>query len=84
MNNILTRIIQRKEIWNRFLCKGLFWNVYEAFGLYPNKSRDLNSYTSLLLGTPEEEVIVKYSNYPLVMEKYYILKDLIEKVGYIY
>ena len=50
-----------------FLCKGLFWNVYEAFGLYPNKSRDLNSYTSLLLGTPEEEVIVKYSNYPLVM-----------------
>lgn len=67
-----------------FLCKGLFWGIIEAYGIYPSKSQDLNSYTSLLLGTPEEEVIEKYGNYPLVMEKYNILKDLITKVGYIY
>lgn len=48
------------------------------------KSYDLEDYTNALFEMPEEEFMAQYGQYPIVVEKYNILKKIIEDLGVIF
>lgn len=66
-----------------FICKGEFWG-FETTGIYPSKERDCNAFIKLVFNYSPEEVEDMYGDYPLVMEKYNVINNLITELGYIY
>lgn len=50
---------------------------------YPLKEDDMKSFVDLVFNYTEAEVNNTYKDYPVVLEKYNILKDLVKTLGYI-
>lgn len=59
------------------------YNGYMWLVNFKAKSYDLEDYTNAIFDTPEEEFRETYADYPIVLEKYQILKDIIESLGII-
>lgn len=52
---------------------------------FPSRvSYDLEDFVKAVLGTPEEEFMEMYENYPLVREKYTIVQKIIADMGFIF
>lgn len=67
-----------------FICKGVsLWTGTEVNGTSPDKERDCGAYIRLVLDHTDAEVEEMYERSPLVLKKYYIMKDLIDELGYI-
>ena len=49
---------------------------------YPTKKQDLNAFVELALGKTEAEVNSMYAGYPVIIQKYQLMKQVIESVGY--
>lgn len=49
---------------------------------FPWKKGDYNDYFNLVMTTSEEEVQEMYGDYPLIIEKYMIMRNLIVSLGY--
>jgi hypothetical protein len=48
------------------------------------KSYDLQDYTSALFAMTESEFMAKYGQYPIVVEKYKILRKIVEGLGVVF
>lgn len=56
----------------------------EVWGTYPTQSADLSSFVNLVTTKTEDEVKSQYGGYPIVMEKYYSMKNILLNLGYIF
>ncbi|MDH5826278.1 hypothetical protein [Sphingobacterium faecium] len=54
-----------------------------SYGAIPNRTKDFESYVKLIFNSTEAEVTAKYKNYPIVLQKYRLLKTIFVKQGYI-
>lgn len=59
-------------------------NGYTVIINIPAKNYDLEYYTEAVFSMPEEEFMATYADYPIVQEKYRILKGIIEDLGIIF
>ena len=50
--------------------------------IFPDKNKDLESYMQAIFYQEEEEFKAKYANYPIILQKYDILKRIIEEQGF--
>lgn len=53
-------------------------------GWTPIKTQDASAFVALALGKTETEVNALYGNYALIMQKYNLIKQAIESIGYIF
>lgn len=67
-----------------FIVEGLFWGMFPSTQIYPSKTQDLISFTQLVMNHTQQEVEELYAGFPKVIEKAEILREVIEKLGYIY
>lgn len=51
---------------------------------YPSQSEDFDAYTSLAISYTEENVKKIYGDYPLVLKRYYLFKEALSSLGFIY
>lgn len=56
-----------------------FWLDY---GVIPSKEKDVESYINLIFEYTDAEVMTTYTDYPIVLNKYQVLKSLIYELGY--
>lgn len=67
-----------------FICKGTYRGE-ETKGKTPSKVEDCKAFIQLVLGSTDDEVEAKYGDeYPLVTEKYCLMKELLVTIGYIH
>jgi len=67
-----------------FICKGVSaWTGSESNGICPDKERDCGAYIRLVLEHTDAEVEAMYERSSLVLKKYGVMKELINKLGYI-
>lgn len=61
------------------------WGSPYGFPIYNVKAKeyDLEDYTNAIFDMTEEEFNAAYGQYPIVMKKYYILRNIIEELGVI-
>lgn len=57
-----------------------FWASY---GEVPTKEKDLESFIKLIFDNSSAEVNAQYANYPIVLQKYNLLKSVLHEIGYI-
>ena len=57
-----------------------FW---AAYGSIPSKEKDLESYIKLIFNNSPQEVNAQYANYPIVLQKYSRIKEVLNEIGYI-
>ncbi len=57
---------------------GMTWT-----GVYPSQAEDIDSYIQLCLNSSADEVEQKYGSYLTIMEKYRIISNLLETMGYV-
>jgi hypothetical protein len=55
----------------------------EVWGTYPTQADDLSSFVKLVTTKTEDEVKLQYGSYPIVMEKYYAMRNILSTLGYI-
>ncbi len=77
--------------WDRDITKvyelGFFnydedWNDRLYRDRLPYASWDFEDYFDALFDMSEEDFVAQYGNYAKIMEKYYLMKELIERTGY--
>lgn len=74
--------------WKQILSQGFVkravnqWSGNILWGWYPEKEEDANAYVELVLSNTAEEVAAKYADYPLVIKKYQLMRQVFESVGY--
>lgn len=74
--------------WKQILSQGFIkravnqWSGNILWGWYPEKQEDVNAYVELVLSNTEEQVRAQYADYPLVLQKYNLMKRVFEDVGY--
>lgn len=62
-----------------------FVSCYTYYGSFPNNaSDDMTAFVDLIFNNTEEEVEEMYADYPKVIEKYQILKEIISEFGYVF
>ena len=59
-----------------------FLNDELLFVLFPSKSRDLENYLKAIFYDTEDNFKAMYAAYPVILEKYDILKEIIEELGF--
>lgn len=59
-----------------------FLNDELLFLLFPSKSRDLENYLKAIFYDTEDNFKAMYAAYPVILEKYDILKEIIEELGF--
>ncbi|NLI35323.1 MAG: hypothetical protein GX416_02230 [Bacteroidales bacterium] len=67
-----------------FIVPYYFANVFIVYGCFPSKSDDINSYVKLVVTKTDDEVNALYGNYPVVMNKYQIMKTILLNLGYVF
>lgn len=70
---------QRGFIVQNWFIEGFFM----LHGSIPSREKDLESYVSLVFSRTDEEVVAQYAAYPIVIQKYRLLKTIFEEEGYI-
>ena len=60
------------------------WNGFLWIANFKAKEYDLEDYTNAVFSIPEDEFMTTYADYPIVQEKYRILKGIIEDLGIIF
>ena len=63
---------------------GYGWNGSLWIVNFKAKEYDLEDYTNAVFSVPEDEFMATYADYPIVQEKYRILKGIIEDLGIIF
>lgn len=78
-NENMRKLNERGFIVPCWLIEGIWmWR-----GRCPAKDKDLASYISLIFNNTEEYVRETYADYPIVLQKYDVLKGLFNSLGYI-
>jgi len=67
-----------------FIVPYLWGGIYEIMGWYPSKSDDISSFVKLVMTKTEDDVKSQYGNYPIVMDKYYVMKNILLNLGYVF
>lgn len=75
----LTALNERGFIVQDWLIEGFWLNR----GVIPGREKDLESYVKLVYNSTDEQVNTQYANYPLVRQKYNLLKTIFRELGYI-
>lgn len=52
-------------------------------GVYPDQNEDIQQYVELVVNSTADEVQQKFSAYPLVLQKYQIMTNLLNQLGYV-
>lgn len=74
--------------WEEIRSKGFIkravndWSGNVLWGWYPTKTQDVNAFVELALSSTEAEVKAQYAKYPVIIQKYNLMKQVIESVGY--
>lgn len=66
-----------------FIAAPLTWG-FELQGKYPSKAQDLSAFSELILNNTEEEIAAMYADYPVVIEKAGLLREIVKQIGYIF
>lgn len=66
-----------------FLARG-HGSFGEADGYYPDFDKDLSSYVTYVLNLDEETMERSFGQYPLVMQKYRLMREKLEELGFIF
>lgn len=61
-----------------------FLNTVSSATAFPNMASDLTSYLTEAVSTTEAQQQTKYANYPLVLQKLQIVRDVMSALGYIF
>ncbi|WP_293884868.1 MULTISPECIES: hypothetical protein [unclassified Sphingobacterium] len=72
-------LLQRGFIVQNWFIEGLFL----LYGSIPSREKDLESYVKLVFTSTDEEVNAQYAQYPVVMQKYRLLKTIFTEEGYL-
>lgn len=60
-----------------------FLKVYGSWWLMcPSQQNDFNDYLNLVMSKTEDEVNAAYGDYPVIMQRYYKFREVIETIGY--
>lgn len=51
---------------------------------HPDKANDVKSYLLLIFNNTEAEIQAKFASYPIVLQKYEIIKKLVSDLGYVF
>jgi len=62
----------------------LIVNVWAFRGYYPTKENDLADFTKLVFNSTEEEVKTKYADYPIVIQRYEAMRNVLLSLGYVF
>jgi len=57
--------------------------LFLLYGSIPSREKDLESYVKLVFTSTDEEVNAQYAQYPVVMQKYRLLKTIFTEEGYL-
>lgn len=73
---------QMEKYWELgFLVKGLNWNGVPTNKYLPTKQQDIDSYMELVILHTANEVEQLYADYPLVIEKAIIMRNVLKQLG---
>jgi hypothetical protein len=67
-----------------FITGHYYYEIYLSYGTYPSQSEDVSSFAKLVLTQSEDEVNDTYADYPLVLEKYRVMKAIITELGFVF
>jgi hypothetical protein len=52
-------------------------------GVYPDQNEDIQQYVELVVNNTADEVQQKFSAYPLILQKYQTMVNLLNQLGYV-
>lgn len=61
-----------------------YWDIYLIYGTYPSQAEDLSSFAKLVMTQSESEVNETYADYPIILEKYRVMKAIITNLGFVF
>ncbi|MGI6232766.1 MAG: hypothetical protein ACOYJF_07945 [Prevotella sp.] len=61
---------------------GHYYDIYLLYNTYPSQDEDVQSYVRLVLTSTEEEVESQFADYPTILRKYSIMRNIILNLGY--
>ncbi len=67
-----------------FFSKGKNMVNVQANGIYPSNDVDLGDYVRLTIGNTREQVKKQYADYPLIIKKDSVIRELLEERGFVY
>lgn len=67
-----------------FIVPYYFANVFVLKGYFPSGSDDISSYVKMIVTKTDDEVNALYGNYPIVMNKYNVMKTILLNLGYVF
>lgn len=59
-----------------------YWDDDPDYDYLPYDTGDFKAYFNAVMGRSEEDFVSQYGNYPVVMNKYYIIRNIIIGLGY--
>ncbi|MBQ9666787.1 MAG: hypothetical protein IJV33_10005 [Bacteroidaceae bacterium] len=65
-----------------FICRGQSYGT-DVNGLYPSPSLDLSAFARLVVANSEETLQTRYEQYPLVLKKCTLMRQILKSLGYV-
>lgn len=61
-----------------------YYDIYLLLNSYPSKEEDIVSFAKLVIEMSDSEVSKKFAAYPIILNKYAAMKNIIEGLGYVF
>lgn len=67
-----------------FVTQHYWGGLYLILIAYPDQTEDVSSFVKLVLTKSDTEVNELYADYPIILQKYAVMKSIIQQMGYIF